>query len=67
MNDNFVVAPYVNSDGDWDFQRFKYAMPENFLLQIMSVVPPDVNLGLDMIYWEKSNVRSFSIKSAYNP
>lgn len=56
---------YVDDAGLWKSDEFQPYLPNNVLLLIAEIKPPDFNAPVDLIYWSLSSSGNFSMKSAH--
>ena len=61
-----VVASFVNSEGNWDWQRLHSVLPPEICHLICGLVPPSPNAGDDSVCWLPSHDGNFSVFSVYN-
>ncbi|KAL9411860.1 hypothetical protein AB3S75_045458 [Citrus x aurantiifolia] len=60
------VADAINSDGSWNWSRFRFLLPHNAVLMIAAINPPTPNSNADQFYCGSSNSGMFTAKTAYN-
>ncbi|XP_050229329.1 uncharacterized protein LOC126678474 [Mercurialis annua] len=60
-----TVDSFVKSHGGWWWSKFENLLPNNWLLTIVNIIPPDHSNGKDFMFWGFSNSGQFSTKSAY--
>ena len=61
-----VVRDYVTPLGSWDIQLFVDKLSKEFYNAVLTMNPPVINAGPDLIAWDLNADGSFTIKSAYN-
>lgn len=59
------VSYYVDENGSWDSDKFAYLLPNDIVMRLMSVLPPNIFLGTDRVAWRHTNDGIFMVTSAY--
>ncbi|CAN1781322.1 hypothetical protein LINPERHAP1_LOCUS15403 [Linum perenne] len=60
-----VVAEFIDTQGQWDFQKLSLYLPTQAVDLVIGMSPPRANLGEDSWVWGGEDSGWFSIKSAY--
>lgn len=59
------VREFVNLDGSWNLDMFRFWLPEDVICRIINIPPPHPDSGLDRVVWARSTSGVFSVRSAY--
>ncbi|KAF7827616.1 MLP-like protein 28 [Senna tora] len=62
---NKPVSEFTSASGDWDWGAFSSLLPDDIILSIKAILPPDPNAGQDVFVWGVAPNGSFSVKSGY--
>ncbi|CAJ2669949.1 unnamed protein product [Trifolium pratense] len=60
------VRDVVTPSGDWDYNFLTSSLPSTFVFQVLAIPVPKDTDGQDNIGWGGTNMRDFTVKSAYD-
>lgn len=64
---NCCVREFVNSDGSWNLDMFRGWLLDDVICRITSIPPPHLESESDRVFWARSTLGAFLIRSACWP